>query len=58
MSESKNAKEFAQLVKKMRDAQKIYFCTGSRGDFRKAKKLEREVDEKLREIFDKQERLL
>jgi hypothetical protein len=41
--------EFADLVAKMRWAQKIYFSTRAYGDLMASKKLEGEVDEALKD---------
>lgn len=50
--------EFADLVKKMRDAQKEYFKTRSNDSLRRSKDYERQVDEVLlsREKRIKEER--
>lgn len=50
-------KEFAELVCKMRTAQKAYFRTRSYSDLDESKKLERQVDNALREISDPQNQL-
>lgn len=42
--------QFIDLVCRMRSAQKQYFRTRSYGDLDESKKLEREVDQALREI--------
>lgn len=50
-------KEFAELVCKMRTAQKSYFRTRSYADLDNSKILERQVDEALREISDPKNQL-
>ena len=50
-------KEFAELVCKMRTAQKSYFRTRSYADLDNSKILERLVDNALREISEPQNQL-
>jgi hypothetical protein len=42
-----NAKDFFFLIKKMRDAQKMYFKTHTNMDLSKAKVLEKKVDNEI-----------
>ena len=48
---------FAKLVSEMRHWQTEYFRTRSPAAMAKAKRLELEVDEALREMFDKQQKM-
>ncbi len=48
---SEKISEFAILVRDMREAQKLYFTTRYGRDLKKAKELERHVDERLKKIF-------
>lgn len=50
-------KDFAELVCRMRTAQKAYFRTRSYFDLDESKKLERQVDNALREISEPQNQL-
>lgn len=50
-------KDFAELVCKMRTAQKAYFRTRSYSDLDESKKLERQVDNALREISEPKNQL-
>lgn len=50
-------KEFAELVCKMRTAQKAYFRTHSFSDLDESEKLEHEVDNALREISEPKNQL-
>lgn len=52
-----NYKEFAELVCKMRTAQKSYFRTRSYSDLDNSKFLERQVDDALREISEPKNQL-
>lgn len=46
-----NAREIAELVKRMRDAQKAFFAHRDRRDLGRAQQLEREVDTRVEEIL-------
>lgn len=48
---SEKISEFTILVRDMREAQKLYFTTRYGKDLDKAKELEKQVDERLKEIF-------
>ena len=50
-------KEFAELVCRMRTAQKSYFRTRSYADLDNSKILERQVDDALREISEPKNQL-
>lgn len=50
-------KEFINLVCKMRSAQKQYFRTRSYADLDESKKLEREVDQALRDFSNPNDQL-
>lgn len=50
-------KEFIDLVCRMRSAQKQYFRTCSYGDLDESEKLEREVDQALREFSNPKDQL-
>lgn len=50
-------KEFAELVCKMRTAQKTYFRTRNYDDLNNSKILERKVDDALREISEPKNQL-
>ena len=52
-----NFKDFADLVCRMRTAQKSYFRTRSYSDLDNSKILERQVDDALREISKPQNQL-
>jgi hypothetical protein len=52
-----NLSEFAKLVADMRSMQKEYFRTGSRTVLENSKRLERQVDQALKELADDQPRL-
>ena len=45
-----NAKEFFNLVSRMREAQKEYFKTRSSLDLRESKKLEAEIDAEIERV--------
>lgn len=49
--------QFIDLVCRMRTAQKAYFRTRSYSDLDESKKLEREVDNALREISEPKDQL-
>lgn len=49
---SEKISEFNILVRGMREAQKLYFTTRYERDLDKAKKLEKQVDEMLKKIFE------
>jgi len=49
--------QLAELVQKMRSAQKAYFKTRSAESLEESKRLEREVDLEVAMIKDKQDRL-
>lgn len=49
--------QFIDLVSKMRSAQKKYFRTRSYGDLEESKKLEREVDQTLRDFSNPKDQL-
>lgn len=49
--------QFIDLVCKMRSAQKQYFRTRSYGDLDESKKLEREVDQALRDFSNPKNQL-
>lgn len=49
--------QFIDLVCRMRTAQKAYFRTRSYGDLDESKKLEREVDQALRDFSNPQNQL-
>lgn len=48
-------REFAKLVASMRDAQRDYFRTKSAAALDRAKRMEKAVDRRLKEIFDEQQ---
>lgn len=50
-------KEFIDLVCKMRSAQKKYFRTRSHADIEESVKLEREVDQALRDFSNPKDQL-
>lgn len=45
-----NAREFFYLTAQMRDAQNEYFRSRSSADLRRARALEREIDEEIRRV--------
>lgn len=47
-----NAKEFFELVAKMRKAQREYFATRTNDALSKSKQLEREVDAEIKRVED------
>lgn len=44
--------DFIELVRQMRDAQREYFRTRDKGILESSKRLERKVDEKVRNLLD------
>lgn len=51
-------RELAELVKKMRDAQRDYFRTRDRHDLRDAQGLERQVDKEVQAVITGQDQSL
>lgn len=47
-----NARQFFNLVSRLREAQKRYFKTRSSADLQSSKQLEKEVDEEIRRVND------
>ena len=45
-----NAREFYELTKKVRAAQKAYFKTRLKSDFEKSKALERQLDNEIERV--------
>lgn len=47
-----DARQFFNLVSRLREAQKRYFKTRSSADLQSSKQLEKEVDEEIRRVND------
>lgn len=47
-----DARQFFNLVSRLREAQKRYFKTRSSADLQSSKQLEKEIDEEIRRVND------
>ncbi len=57
MSAKETLTRFVDLVRRMRSAQRAYFARRNNADLEKARALERQVDETIKSMRDRQRRM-